>query len=217
MSQLFGENDCEINAFWPHGRIDEEPLYLRENMALTPTTSIALGFDAPAFELPDAISGQQLNADDLFDGGPTVVIFMCNHCPFVIHLLDELVSLAEAYQARGVNFIGISSNDVESYPQDSFRNMKALADSYNMPFPYLYDESQDVARAYDAACTPDFSVYDQAAKCVYRGQYDGSRPGNDMDVSGDDLRRVVNMLLMGDDVPMAGQVPSVGCNIKWKG
>lgn len=186
-------------------------------MAATETTDLPLGFKAPDFSLPNATEEGTVHAKDVFVGRPTVVVFMCNHCPFVTHLLESFVAFAADCKTRGVDVVAISSNDVASYPLDGFEQMKALAGRHGFTFPYLYDESQDVARAYDAACTPDFSVYDQDAKCVYRGQYDGSRPGNDMDVSGDDLRRVVNMLLMGDDVPMAGQVPSVGCNIKWKG
>ena len=185
-------------------------------MALTPTTSIPLGFQAPSFTLPDARTGDALNSDELMQGGPSVVVFMCNHCPFVVHLVDSLVDFAAECQARGLNFIAISSNDVENYPQDGFEQMRELATEKGFTFPYLYDESQDVARAYDAACTPDFSVFDANGKCVYRGQYDGSRPGNDVPVTGDDLRRVCDALFAGESVPAEGQVPSIGCNIKWK-
>ena len=188
----------------------------RPAMALTPTTSIPLGFQAPSFTLPDARTGDALNSDELMQGGPSVVVFMCNHCPFVVHLVDSLVDFAAEYQARGLNFIAISSNDVENYPQDGFEQMRELATEKGFTFPYLYDESQDVARAYDAACTPDFSVFDTNGECVYRGQYDGSRPGNDLPVTGEDLRRVCDALLAGDSVPAEGQVPSIGCNIKWK-
>ena len=189
---------------------------VRSAMALTPTTSIPLGFQAPSFTLLDALSGDALNSDELMQGGPSVVVFMCNHCPFVVHLVDSLVDFAAEYQARGLNFIAISSNDVENYPQDGFEQMRELATEKGFTFPYLYDESQDVARAYDAACTPDFSVIDASGKCVYRGQYDGSRPGNDVPVTGDDLRRVCDALIAGESVPAEGQVPSIGCNIKWK-
>ena len=185
-------------------------------MALTPTTSIPLGFQAPSFTLPDARTGDALNSGELMQGGPSVVVFMCNHCPFVVHLVDSLVDFAAEYQARGLNFIAISSNDVENYPQDGFEQMRELATEKGFTFPYLYDESQDVARAYDAACTPDFSAFDANGKCVYRGQYDGSRPGNDVPVTGDDLRRVCDALIAGESVPAEGQVPSIGCNIKWK-
>ena len=185
-------------------------------MALTPTTSIPLGFQAPAFALPDARTGEVLSSSDLLTDGPSVVVFMCNHCPFVVHLVDSLVEFADEYQARGLNFIAISSNDVEHYPQDGFEQMHDLAAEKGFTFPYLYDESQEVARAYDAACTPDFSVFDAHGNCVYRGQYDGSRPGNDVPVTGEDLRRVCDALLAGEPVPAEGQIPSIGCNIKWK-
>ena len=189
---------------------------VRSAMALTPTTSIPLGFQAPSFTLPDARTGDALNSDELMQEGPSVVVFMCNHCPFVVHLVDSLVDFAAEYQARGLNFIAISSNEVENYPQDGFEQMRELATEKGFTFPYLYDESQDVARAYDAACTPDFSAFDANGKCVYRGQYDASRPGNDIPVTGEDLRRVCEALLAGNSVPAEGQVPSIGCNIKWK-
>ena len=185
-------------------------------MALTPTTSIPLGFQAPPFTLPDARTGDVLSSGELMHEGPSVVVFMCNHCPFVIHVLEAFVAFAAECRDRGVNVVAISSNDVVNYPQDGFEHMKALARRHGFTFPYLYDESQAVARAYDAACTPDFSVFDGDAKCVYRGQYDGSRPGNDVPVTGGDLRRVVDLLLAGEEVPATGQAPSLGCNIKWK-
>ena len=185
-------------------------------MALTPTTSIPLGFTAPAFRLPDAISGEMMSSEKLFGSGPTVVVFMCNHCPFVIHLLTQFVEVAEEYQAKGVNFIAISSNNVATHPQDGFPEMGQLAQDYQMPFPYLYDESQAVARAYDAACTPDFSIFDTKHRCVYRGQFDSSRPGNDHPITGKDLRQALELLLEGMEVPAADQVPSIGCNVKWK-
>ena len=188
----------------------------RSTMALTPTTSIPLGFEAPSFTLPDARTGDVMNSGDLMQEGPSVVVFMCNHCPFVVHLIDSLVAFAATYQVKGLNFIAISSNDVANYPQDGFEQMRDLAAEKGFTFPYLYDESQEVARAYDAACTPDFSVFDSDGKCVYRGQYDGSRPGNDVPVTGEDLRRVCDALLAGEVVPAEGQVPSIGCNIKWK-
>lgn len=185
-------------------------------MAATPTTSIPLGFEAPAFRLPDAATGATMDSSDLFDGGPTVVVFMCNHCPFVIHVLEAFVGFAAECRDRGVNVVAISSNDVVNYPQDDVPRMKELALEHGFAFPYLYDETQDVARAYDAACTPDFSVFDSDRKCVYRGQFDGSRPGNDVPVTGEDLRQVVDLLLEGKPVPGEGQRPSIGCNIKWR-
>ena len=185
-------------------------------MARTPTTSVPLGFDAPPFTLPDTVSGTPKSSADLMAGGPTVVVFMCNHCPFVVHILPEFVAFAHEYMARGVNVVAISSNDVENYPMDSPELMKALAKEMDFRFPYLYDEGQEVARAYQAACTPDFSVFDAHRKCVYRGQFDGARPGNDVPVTGADMRRVLDQLLAGEAVPEEGQVPSLGCNIKWK-
>ena len=198
------------------GAVLADDFEIIERMAATPTTSIPLGFEAPGFSLPDASTGQIMSSQELFAGGPTVVVFMCNHCPFVIHVLDAFVALAAEYGERGVNVVAISSNDVVNYPQDDVPWMKELADSHRFSFPYLYDETQEVARAYHAACTPDFSVFDAERKCVYRGQMDGSRPGNDVPVSGSDLRRVVDLVLAGQPVPAEGQVPSLGCNIKWR-
>ena len=185
-------------------------------MAATPTTSIPLGFEAPSFRLLDAVTGATKDSSDLFADGPTVVVFMCNHCPFVIHLLEAFVAFAAECRDRGVNVVAISSNDVVNDPQDDVPRMKELALDHGFTFPYLYDETQDVARAYDAACTPDFSVFDADRKCVYRGQFDGSRPGNDVPVTGEDLRQVVDLLLEGKPVPGEGQRPSIGCNIKWR-
>ena len=185
-------------------------------MARTPTTSIPLGFTAPDFRLPDTVSGRVLGRDELMAGGPSVVVFMCNHCPFVVHILEEFVAFAAEYKAKGVNVIAISSNDVVGYPMDAPEHMTALAAEHGFTFPYLYDESQEVARAYDAACTPDFSVFDADMRCVYRGQFDGARPGIDVPVTGEDMRQVVDALLAGDTVPEEGQIHSLGCNIKWK-
>ena len=185
-------------------------------MAATPTTDIPLGFQAPSFALTDAVTGTTVTSDDVFAGGPTVVVFMCNHCPFVIHILESFVAFAAECRDRGVNVVAISSNDVVNYPQDDVPLMKELAEAHAFTFPYLYDPTQDVARAYDAACTPDFSVFDATRACVYRGQFDGSRPGNETPVTGEDLRHVVDLLLRGEPVPAEGQTPSIGCNIKWR-
>ena len=185
-------------------------------MAATPTTDLPLGFEAPAFALADAVTGTTVTSDDVFAGGPTVVVFMCNHCPFVVHILDAFVAFAAECLDKGVNVVAISSNDVVNYPQDDVPLMKALAEEKRFTFPYLYDETQDVARAYDAACTPDFSVFDVDRKCVYRGQFDGSRPGSNLPATGEDLRRVGGLLLQGKPVPETGQQPSIGCNIKWR-
>ena len=185
-------------------------------MAATPTTDIPLGFRAPSFALTDAVTGTTVTSDDVFEGGPTVVVFMCNHCPFVVHILEAFVAFASECRNKGVNVVAISSNDVLNYPQDDVPLMKELAEAHAFTFPYLYDPTQDVARAYDAACTPDFSVFDANQTCVYRGQFDGSRPGNNLPVTGEDLRRVVDLLLAGKPVPAEGQTPSIGCNIKWR-
>jgi thiol-disulfide isomerase/thioredoxin len=145
----------------------------------------------------------------------TVVMFICNHCPFVVHVLDELIRVANEYRIKGIGFVAISSNDVANYPDDSPEKMKQLADTKAFPFPYLYDETQEVAKAYTAACTPDFSVFNASGKCVYRGQLDASRPGNDEPINGEDLRLVLDNLLSGQEIP-TDQIPSIGCNIKWK-
>jgi len=149
-------------------------------------------------------------------GGPTVIVFMCNHCPFVVHILEEFVRFAHEAIDKGVNVIAISSNEVTGYPMDGPEHMAALAKEHGFRFPYLYDESQDIAKAYEAACTPDFSVFDANQRCVYRGQFDGARPGNDIPVTGADMRRVLDLLLAGQAIPEEGQIPSLGCNIKWK-
>lgn len=185
-------------------------------MARTPSNMIPLGFKAPSFSLPDVVSGEHKSFDDLQGQHATVVVFMCNHCPFVVHILDRFVEIAREYMPKGIGFIAISSNDVENYPDDSPEKMKALALEKRFPFAYLYDESQDVAKAYDAACTPDFSIFDRSKRCVYRGQFDGSRPGNDVAVTGKDLAAALDLLIAGRTPPAEGQTPSLGCNIKWK-
>ena len=184
-------------------------------MARTLTKQIELGFDAPYFELPDTISGKVLSLDDLKSDKATLVMFICNHCPFVIHVREQLIQLANDYLPKGVSVIAISSNDVDNYPDDSPDKMKELALNLKFPFPYLYDESQEVAKAYDAACTPDFSIFNADMKCVYRGQLDNSRPGNDEPLTGEDIRKALDSILVGDEVSR-DQSPSVGCNIKWK-
>ncbi len=185
-------------------------------MALTPTEQIPLGFKAPDFELPDAVSGNNLTLQELSEGKQaTVVMFICNHCPFVVHVREELVRLANDYLPKQIAFIAISSNDVKNYPDDAPDKMKALAEEMNFPFPYLYDESQAVARAYSAACTPDFSIFDAQLKCVYRGQLDDSRPNSGIPVTGKDMRTALDAILNGEEVS-ENQRPSIGCNIKWK-
>lgn len=184
-------------------------------MPAVETTSIPLGFKAPDFTLPDTVSGQKLALKDLRGSKGTIVMFICNHCPYVVHVKEQLVSLANDYQKKGIGFIAISSNDIEKYPADSPENMKIFATENNFSFPYLYDETQDVARAYDAACTPDFSIFDENLLCIYRGQLDSSRPGNGKPVNGEDIRYFLNELLEGK-ISARKQIPSIGCSIKWK-
>jgi thiol-disulfide isomerase/thioredoxin len=156
-----------------------------------------------------------MSINDVKGGTATVVMFICNHCPFVKHVNDELVRLGNDYNDKGIGFVAISSNDVENYPDDSPGMMKIVAQEMEYPFPYLYDETQEVAKAYDAACTPDFYVFDKDLKLVYRGQLDDSRPGNDIPVTGKDLRSALNAVIDGKEVS-DDQKPSLGCNIKWK-
>ena len=184
-------------------------------MARTPSNMLPLGTTAPHFNLPDTVSGKELSLDDLKGKKGTVIMFICNHCPFVIHVNDQLVSTAEKYQDQGINFVGISSNDVVNYPQDSPEKMTEQARKLGYPFPYLYDESQEIAKAYDAACTPDIYLFDNNLKLIYRGQLDDSRPGNDIPVTGNDLHHAIDCLIDGraNEQP---QKPSIGCNIKWK-
>jgi thiol-disulfide isomerase/thioredoxin len=184
-------------------------------MAATESTMLPLGTKAPAFTLPDTVSGKQIALSAVQSDRATVVMFLCNHCPYVKHVNPELVRLANDYLPRGVSFVAISANDVEAYPDDSPQRMKEVAAMLGYPFPYLYDEDQSVARAYQAACTPDFFVFDSDMQLVYRGQLDGSRPKNDVPLTGEDLRAALDAMLAGQPVPEE-QRPSIGCNIKWK-
>ena len=184
-------------------------------MARTPSTMIPLGSIAPDFALPDPVTGKTVRLADIRSDKATVIMFICNHCPFVKHVQNGLVKLVKEYQAKGVAFVGINSNDAVNYPDDSPAKMKEDAERLGYTFPYLYDESQDVARAYQAACTPDFFIFDSALKCAYRGQLDESRPENGIPVSGADLRQALDALLAGTPVNPI-QKPSIGCNIKWK-
>ena len=176
---------------------------------------LPLGTAAPSFKLPDTVSGKELSLADVATGRATVIMFICNHCPYVIHVNSEIVRLANDYQPKGVGFVAISSNDVENYPADSPDKMKTLAAEVGYPFPYLYDETQAVAKAYAAACTPDFYLFDGHKKLVYRGRLDGSRPGNDIPLTGTDLRAALDAVLSEKEVADV-QYPSMGCNIKWK-
>ena len=183
-------------------------------MARTPSTMLALGTQAPDFSLPDT-EGKTVSLSDLAGAPGLLVAFICNHCPFVIHLREALALLGKEAQERGVQVVAISSNDVENYPQDSPALMAQEKVNAGYTFPYLYDETQEVAKAYEAACTPDFYLFDGDQRLVYRGQFDASRPGNDEPINGADLRAAIDALLAGDG-PAEHQLPSLGCNIKWK-
>lgn len=176
---------------------------------------LPLGTLAPDFNLIDTKDDQIKSLDSLKGTQGTLVMFICNHCPFVIHVNQQLVQLANDYSSKGINCIAISSNDVVNYPQDGPDKMKVHAKENHYPFPYLYDETQDVAKVYDAACTPDFFLFDQDLKLVYTGQLDGSRPRNGIPVTGEDLRAAMDALLRQDPIN-PNQKPSMGCNIKWK-
>jgi peroxiredoxin len=183
-------------------------------MVETPSTMLPLGTKAPHFSLPDT-EGDVVSLDDFEDAPALLVVFMCNHCPYVKHVREGLVELTREYMDRGVAVVAINSNDVEAFPADSPERMREEAEKYGYPFPYLYDETQEVAKAYRAACTPDFYVFDEGRTLVYRGQMDGSRPGNAVPVTGEDLRAALDAVL--EDRPVPGdQRPSMGCNIKWK-
>ncbi|MDW3095709.1 MAG: thioredoxin family protein [Gammaproteobacteria bacterium] len=184
-------------------------------MVKTLSRMIPLGTIAPEFELLEPGSGEIKGLNELRGSSATVIMFICNHCPFVKHITSELTSLANDYLSKGIAFIAINSNDVDNYPDDSPENMVKEAKANGYLFPYLFDETQQVAKAYHAVCTPDFFVFDANLACVYRGQLDDSRPGNDIAVSGSDLRAALNAVISGNSVSDV-QKPSVGCNIKWK-
>jgi peroxiredoxin len=184
-------------------------------MARTPSNMLPLGTQAPDFSLTETVSKKNLSLSQLKGLKATVIMFICNHCPFVKHVNKELSQLAKDYKSKGINFIAISSNDVENNPEDSPEKMKQNALEQGFIFPYLYDKTQEVAKAYDAACTPDFYVFDQDLKLTYRGQLDDSRPGNGIPVSGSDIRYALNCILKKKENKTI-QKPSIGCNIKWK-
>jgi peroxiredoxin len=184
-------------------------------MALTPSTMLPLGTPAPDFLLPDT-NRKTVGLADFKSAPALVVLFICNHCPYVKHIRATLAEVGREYQKRGVAFVAINSNDVENYPADSPENMALEVEQVGYTFPYLYDKTQAVAKVYNAACTPDLYVFDQHQKLVYRGQFDGSRPGNGVPVSGEDLRAALDAMLTGKQVS-PHQKPSIGCNIKWKG
>jgi thiol-disulfide isomerase/thioredoxin len=184
-------------------------------MAETPSKMKPLGFTAPDFRLTEPLSGKIRSLKELSSKSATVIMFICNHCPFVKHVNAQLVMLANDYLSKGISFIAISSNDAENYPEDSPEKMKEYAIRLSYPFPYLYDENQEVAKSYDAACTPDFFVFDAELKCIYRGQLDDSRPSNGKPVTGKDIRNALDAIIAGKETPK-DQKPSIGCNIKWK-
>jgi len=184
-------------------------------MARTPSTMVPLGTSAPDFALPDTISGRTVKLADFKGKKALLVIFLCNHCPFVIHVREGLVALGRDYEKRDVAIVAISANDPETHPDDAPDRLGAESKRLGYRFPVLFDESQEVAKAFGAACTPDFFLYDQNRRLVYRGQLDGSRPGNDVPVTGSDLRFAIDAVLAGR-APAAKQTPSLGCNIKWR-
>ena len=183
-------------------------------MANTPSNMLPLGTLAPAFNLTDTVTDKDVGLQDSKGTKGTVIMFICNHCPFVKHVNPEISKLGEEYQKKGIGFVAISSNDVKNYPQDGPDLMKETAKQEGYSFPYLYDETQETAKAYDAACTPDFYLFDSNLRLVYRGQLDDSRPGNEIPVTGKDLRNAMDALLEGKKID-ALQKPSIGCNIKW--
>jgi len=184
-------------------------------MAQTASTMLPLGTPAPDFSLPEPMTGKTVSLGDFQDAPALLVMVICNHCPFVKHIRQGLVQFARDYPAKDLAIVAISANDAANYPDDSPAKIAEEAKTFGYPFPYLHDESQAVAKAYHAACTPDFFLFDASRKLVYRGQFDGSRPGNKLPVTGSDLRAAADALLAGQPVPSAQQ-PSIGCNIKWK-
>lgn len=184
-------------------------------MVLTPSTMLPLGTPAPDFNLTNAVDGKSVALSDFEAKSALLVMFICNHCPYVQHVRGELGRLAADFMPRGLGVVAINSNDVESHAEDSPENMKKLAASEGWEFPFLHDEAQEIAKAYRAACTPDFFLFDAERRLVYRGQLDDSRPSNAIPVSGRDLREAIGALLAGEPVP-GDQKPSLGCNVKWK-
>ena len=183
-------------------------------MVRTASTMLEIGTQAPDFTLPEPASGRSISLAD-FDGKPLLVVFSCNHCPYVIHILSSFTEYANDIQRQGISVVMINANDVDNYADDSPEKMIELAKQYGFEFPYLYDESQSVALAYHAACTPDFFLFNQQHELVYRGQYDGARPGNNEKVTGTDLKAASQALLSGSSLS-TDQLPSMGCNIKWR-
>jgi thiol-disulfide isomerase/thioredoxin len=185
-------------------------------MAATSSNMMPLGTIAPDFELPDTVTGSNFKLQDLRGEKGTIIMFICNHCPYVLHIKDQLIDIARHYKNQGINTIAISANDIKNFPQDAPEKMQALMADWGNPFAaYLFDASQNVARAYQAACTPDIFLFDADLVCVYRGRIDAATPKNDIPVTGSDLRDALDNLLAGKPVNEQ-QLPSIGCNIKWK-
>ena len=184
-------------------------------MVKTASTMLALGTAAPDFQLPDVVSGKTISLDTFADSKALLVMFICQHCPFVIHVRQELAKIGKDYRDRPLGVVAISANDVANYPNDSPEKLKQMAEEFKINFPVCYDESQSASKAYTAACTPDFFLFDADNKLVYRGQLDDSRPGNGFPVTGLDLRQAIDYTLAGKEIDFA-QKPSIGCNIKWK-
>jgi peroxiredoxin len=184
-------------------------------MALTQSTMLPLGTKAPNFQLPDVLSGQIISLDTFSLQKILLVMFICQHCPFVKHIQTELAKIGQDYVTKGVGIVAISANDVENYPSDSPENLKSMAQQLGFNFPVCYDETQATAKAYTAACTPDFFLFDHARTLVYRGQLDDSRPSNQQPVTGKDLRAAIDAVLSEETLD-TDQKPSIGCNIKWK-
>jgi peroxiredoxin len=184
-------------------------------MARTPSVMVPLGLEAPKFELLDVKTDKSVKSEDLFGKKGTLIMFICNHCPFVKHVNQQIVQISKDYQNSGIKLIAISSNDIINYPDDSPSEMKKVAIKENFTFPYLFDETQIVAKNYDAACTPDFFIFNSSNKLVYRGQLDDSRPGNNITVTGGDIRNALESLINFEEINPV-QKPSIGCNIKWK-
>lgn len=183
-------------------------------MALTPSSATPLGFQAPTFTLPDPVTGKSVTLDT-YAGTPVFIIFMCNHCPYVVHLLDALVTASNTLSSQGIQTIAISANDISSHPADAPDKMAALAKTKQFSFPYLFDETQETAKAYSAECTPDLYLFDQNHTLYYRGQFDASRPNSGSSATGADLLAAASAMMAGD-APASDAIPSVGCSIKWK-
>jgi len=183
-------------------------------MVKTASTMLALGTAAPEFKLPDVVSQKTISLDTFADSKALLVMFICQHCPFVKHVQDELAKISQDYNQQPLGIVAISANDVANYPDDSPAKLKEMAEKLNFNFPICYDESQSVSQAYTAACTPDFFLFDADQKLAYRGQLDNSRPSTDIPVTGEDLRKAIDLVLKGDGVDFE-QKPSIGCNIKW--